>query len=303
MPSTIARNYDLGRGQKVRAGHDERSGTPFTADSFQSEGRDSVYGSIPREDNEALAILERVPPRRQPHKDRSMVRMGNLDTQIAGYDDGMAAVDAKIDGATHKTAAGYVAMLDQNFGIRAAKNHGGYARLADRPGIKAKSQHRRGSDAEIRERLRKIKVVLRGEEGYDTSPGAPTIQIKRLNANPTQDDINQERTRRRAAYEQHKDRDERRAKGELKSVFISNLSYDAHIPVLLKELKSMCEQFGVVERITIPKAKQGNQPHRGIAFVEMAAADAQVLLQNMRGERLLGRTLRLEMAKPPAPRK
>jgi RNA recognition motif-containing protein len=61
------------------------------------------------------------------------------------------------------------------------------------------------------------------------------------------------------------------------------------------ELRTLFSQHGTVESVALPTDRETGRP-RGFAFVEMNAADAARAIQNLNGQDLGGRSLRVNQA-------
>lgn len=82
-----------------------------------------------------------------------------------------------------------------------------------------------------------------------------------------------------------------------RTCFVGNLPYE----VEEGDVKELFGAYGAVSRVNLPLDRETNKP-RGIAFVEFAhAADAHAACA-LSGEDFLGRTLKVELAQPSAPR-
>src|SRR6202453_3774402 len=80
----------------------------------------------------------------------------------------------------------------------------------------------------------------------------------------------------------------------LKNIFVGNLSFG----VTEDAVRSLFEQYGAVERVSIVTDRDTGQP-RGFGFVEMSAnADADRAIAELNGRELDGRALNVNEARP-----
>ena len=80
----------------------------------------------------------------------------------------------------------------------------------------------------------------------------------------------------------------------MKNIFVGNLSFGATEDAV----RSMFEQYGAVERVSIVTDRDTGQP-RGFGFVEMSAnADADRAIAELNGRELDGRALNVNEARP-----
>ena len=78
------------------------------------------------------------------------------------------------------------------------------------------------------------------------------------------------------------------------SVYIGNLSYD----VTQEDLKQVFEDYGTVSRVSLPMDRETNRP-RGFAFVDMSSKEEEAAaIEALNEAEWLGRTLRVNEAKP-----
>ncbi len=75
-------------------------------------------------------------------------------------------------------------------------------------------------------------------------------------------------------------------------IYIGNLTYNA----TEDDLRSAFEGFGQINGIKIPFDREHNRP-RGFAFVEFASPEHAQAALEMHGKELLGRELKVNMAK------
>jgi len=84
----------------------------------------------------------------------------------------------------------------------------------------------------------------------------------------------------------------------MKNIYVGNLSFDA----TEDQVRSMFEQYGPVERVSIITDRDTGQP-RGFAFVEMPDDDsAGKAMEALNGTNLGGRNLTVNEARPKADR-
>ncbi|MFO7965572.1 MAG: RNA-binding protein [Desulfobacterales bacterium] len=78
-------------------------------------------------------------------------------------------------------------------------------------------------------------------------------------------------------------------------LYLGNLSYET----TEEDLKSVLQQFGQVESVTIINDKFSGRS-KGFGFAEMASRDeAQAAIEGLSGKELKGRTLNVNEARPP----
>ncbi len=75
------------------------------------------------------------------------------------------------------------------------------------------------------------------------------------------------------------------------SIYVGNLPFTTTD----SELRTLFSQHGAVESVSLPADRETGRP-RGFAFVEMTQADAARAIQNLNGQDLGGRTLRVNAA-------
>jgi RNA recognition motif-containing protein len=78
------------------------------------------------------------------------------------------------------------------------------------------------------------------------------------------------------------------------SIYVGNLSYD----VTQEDLTSVFTDYGTVKRVQIPTDRETGRP-RGFGFVEMSSdAEEDAAIEALDGAEWMGRTLRVNKAKP-----
>jgi RNA recognition motif-containing protein len=78
------------------------------------------------------------------------------------------------------------------------------------------------------------------------------------------------------------------------SVYVGNLSYD----VTQEDLTSVFAEYGTVTRVQIPSDRETGRP-RGFGFVEMSSeAEEDAAIEALDGAEWMGRSLRVNKAKP-----
>jgi RNA recognition motif-containing protein len=82
-----------------------------------------------------------------------------------------------------------------------------------------------------------------------------------------------------------------------KSIYVGNLPWSA----TEEELRDLFGQFGGVTSVKLVSDRETGRP-RGFGFVEMEDADAAKAIEALEGAEFGGRTLRVNEAKPRAPR-
>jgi len=74
-------------------------------------------------------------------------------------------------------------------------------------------------------------------------------------------------------------------------IYVGNLPFTATDT----EIRTLFSQHGTVESVSLPTDRETGRP-RGFGFVEMNQADAARAIQNLNGQDLGGRTLRVNEA-------
>ena len=78
------------------------------------------------------------------------------------------------------------------------------------------------------------------------------------------------------------------------SVYVGNLSYE----VTQDDLSSIFSEYGTVKRVQIPTDRETGRP-RGFGFVEMESdAEENAAIEALDGAEWMGRSLRVNKAKP-----
>lgn len=78
------------------------------------------------------------------------------------------------------------------------------------------------------------------------------------------------------------------------SVYVGNLSYD----ITQEDLTSAFADYGTVKRVQIPTDRETGRP-RGFGFVEMSSdAEEDAAIEALDGAEWMGRSLRVNKAKP-----
>jgi len=78
------------------------------------------------------------------------------------------------------------------------------------------------------------------------------------------------------------------------SIYVGNLSYD----VTQDDLTSVFAEYGTVKRVQIPNDRETGRP-RGFGFVEMESdAEEDAAIEALDGAEWMGRSLRVNKAKP-----
>jgi RNA recognition motif-containing protein len=78
------------------------------------------------------------------------------------------------------------------------------------------------------------------------------------------------------------------------SIYVGNLSYD----VTQEDLTSVFTEYGTVTRVQIPTDRETGRP-RGFGFVEMSSdGEEDAAIEALDGAEWMGRTLRVNKAKP-----
>ena len=84
----------------------------------------------------------------------------------------------------------------------------------------------------------------------------------------------------------------------MKNIFVGNLDFSA----TEDSIRSLCEQYGAVERVTLVRDRDTGQP-RGFGFVEMTdAAQGDQAIAALNGTNLGGRAINVNEARPRAER-
>ncbi|MFC1706120.1 RNA recognition motif domain-containing protein [Planctomycetota bacterium] len=84
----------------------------------------------------------------------------------------------------------------------------------------------------------------------------------------------------------------------MKNIYVGNLSFGS----TEDDVRALFEQFGDVQRVNIVMDRETGRP-RGFGFVEMSdEAEGQAAIEKLDGTDLDGRTLKVNEAKPRAPR-
>ncbi|MGR3280011.1 RNA recognition motif domain-containing protein [Acaryochloris marina NIES-2412] len=80
------------------------------------------------------------------------------------------------------------------------------------------------------------------------------------------------------------------------SIYVGNLSYE----VTEEALKKIFAEYGTVQRVEIPTDRETGKV-RGFGFVKMVnEAEAAQAIEDLNGAEWMGRTLKVNMAKPRA---
>lgn len=78
------------------------------------------------------------------------------------------------------------------------------------------------------------------------------------------------------------------------SIYVGNLSYD----VTEDDIKEVFAEYGTVSKVTLPKDRETGRV-RGFAFVEMGtSAEETAAIEALDGAEWMGRTLKVNQAKP-----
>ncbi len=81
---------------------------------------------------------------------------------------------------------------------------------------------------------------------------------------------------------------------ESMSIFVGNLSYD----VSEDDLKEVFAEYGTVKNVKMPRDRETGQK-RGLAFVEMGSeAEEQEAIESLDQAEWMGRTLKVNKARP-----
>ncbi len=81
------------------------------------------------------------------------------------------------------------------------------------------------------------------------------------------------------------------------SVYVGNLSYE----VTQNDIRQVFEDYGQVVRVSLPMDREMDRP-RGFAFVDMSSKEEeQAAIEALNEAEWLGRTLRVNEAKPRQP--
>lgn len=83
----------------------------------------------------------------------------------------------------------------------------------------------------------------------------------------------------------------------MKSIYVGNLPFTA----TEEEVRGLFSPFGDVQSVKIVSDRETGRP-RGFAFVEMADADADNAIKALEGHDMGGRGLKVNEARPRAPR-
>ncbi len=83
------------------------------------------------------------------------------------------------------------------------------------------------------------------------------------------------------------------------TIYVGNLPFNA----TEQDLRALFERHGAVEAVKLINDRETGKP-RGFGFVDMAPADAQTAIQELNGQQLGGRPLRINEAqeRPQRPR-
>jgi RNA recognition motif-containing protein len=82
------------------------------------------------------------------------------------------------------------------------------------------------------------------------------------------------------------------------SIYVGNLSYD----VTREDLSTVFSEYGKVKRVHLPTDRETGRP-RGFAFVEMDNEDQETeAIEDLNEAEWMGRTLRVNKAKPREPK-
>jgi RNA recognition motif-containing protein len=78
------------------------------------------------------------------------------------------------------------------------------------------------------------------------------------------------------------------------SIYVGNLSYD----VTEDDIREVFAEYGTVSKVTLPKDRETGRV-RGFAFVEMGtSAEESAAIEALDGAEWMGRTLKVNQAKP-----
>ena len=82
------------------------------------------------------------------------------------------------------------------------------------------------------------------------------------------------------------------------SIYVGNLSFE----VQENDLKEVFAEYGSVTRVSLPTDRESGRP-RGFAFVDMSDQSEEAkAIEDLDGAEWLGRTLRVNEAKPRQPK-
>lgn len=82
------------------------------------------------------------------------------------------------------------------------------------------------------------------------------------------------------------------------SIYIGNLSFD----VQQTDLQDVFAEYGTVKRVSLPTDRETGRP-RGFGFVDLASTTNEAkAIESLDGAEWMGRTLRVNEAKPREPR-
>ncbi|MDD3312242.1 RNA-binding protein [Pseudodesulfovibrio sp.] len=83
----------------------------------------------------------------------------------------------------------------------------------------------------------------------------------------------------------------------MKSIYVGNIPFSASED----DLRNLFSEYGAVQSLKFVNDRETGR-FRGFAFVEMEDADALAAIEALDGSPLAGRTLKVNEAKPRAPR-
>jgi RNA recognition motif-containing protein len=83
----------------------------------------------------------------------------------------------------------------------------------------------------------------------------------------------------------------------MKSIYVGNLPFTA----TEDEVRGLFSPFGDVQSVKIVTDRETGRP-RGFAFVDMGDADADTAIKALEGHQMGGRSLKINEARPRAPR-
>lgn len=84
----------------------------------------------------------------------------------------------------------------------------------------------------------------------------------------------------------------------MKSIYVGNLPFTASED----EVRGLFSQYGDVQSVKIVTDRESGRP-RGFAFVEMPDSDAEAAIEGLSGHEMGGRALKINEARPKAPRR
>jgi RNA recognition motif-containing protein len=84
----------------------------------------------------------------------------------------------------------------------------------------------------------------------------------------------------------------------MKSIYVGNLPFTASED----EVRGLFSQYGNVQSVKIVTDRETGRP-RGFAFVEMPDSDADAAIEGLAGHEMGGRALKINEARPKAPRR